>query len=138
MGLSEILAWWAVRGLNPQPPACKTDALPIELTAHASYLSTSLGLSKQIAIPVQNLHSVISFYPINPETAKAAPKRVWPSLPYFPGCVPCVALASGKTWCPRSRGFFVSYARKRQGQRRKEAVNERALLWLRKMPDVPL
>ena len=26
-------AWWAVRGLNPRPPACKADALPTELTA---------------------------------------------------------------------------------------------------------
>lgn len=25
--------WWAVRGSNPRPAVCKTDALPAELTA---------------------------------------------------------------------------------------------------------
>ena len=28
-----IREWWAVRGSNPRPAVCKTDALPTELTA---------------------------------------------------------------------------------------------------------
>ena len=31
--LNYIPAWWAVEDLNLWPPACKTNALPAELTA---------------------------------------------------------------------------------------------------------
>lgn len=33
------LAWWAMTGSNRRPSACKADALPAELIAHASTLS---------------------------------------------------------------------------------------------------
>ena len=48
MGLPGSYPWWAVRDLNPQPPVCKTDALPIELTARAGYLRAFPAFSKPV------------------------------------------------------------------------------------------
>ncbi len=33
-GLKFLKKWWALRDLNPRPPACKAGALPTELSVH--------------------------------------------------------------------------------------------------------
>ena len=40
---SEFVMWWVVQGSNLRPPACKTDALPTELTTLHQYAPPSLN-----------------------------------------------------------------------------------------------
>jgi hypothetical protein len=125
--------WWSGPGLNRQPPACKADALPIELPPRSRLETTMVGLGR-VELPTSPLSGARSSQLSYRPSRRRCRRRDCPSRQYR---LRCGALATRRSdgFGPLARSSFrfADCQRPKSPQREAQASQNRIVM--RRDPD---